>query len=164
MSKGIVLDMDGVICKLYDVPRWLDLLRAENASPYRTAKPIRDLDTINGLLTVLKACGWTVEVVSWLSKGNPSQRFNKAVRANKRQWMKQYLPCVDTKDIHIVKYGTSKWHVAHNKGAILLDDESHNVDTWNKHSNGGHAVQVTSDRQILELLVNLVKDELNKLN
>ena len=40
MKKAIFWDMDGTIADLYNVPNWLDKLRAEDTSPYREAKPL----------------------------------------------------------------------------------------------------------------------------
>ena len=43
MKKAIFWDMDGTIADLYNVPNWLDKLRAEDTSPYREAEPLFSL-------------------------------------------------------------------------------------------------------------------------
>ena len=56
--KYLCFDMDGTIADLYGVENWLNDLRNENARPYRVAKPIYDMDTLNFLLDALKSQGW----------------------------------------------------------------------------------------------------------
>ena len=58
MNKTIVFDMDGTIADLYGVEGWLDMLRAEDATPYRQAKPIYDMDMLNDLIDILKNMGY----------------------------------------------------------------------------------------------------------
>ena len=160
MSKGIVLDMDGTINKFYEVPHWLTMLRAECAAPYALAKPIENIDKINAMLATLQAFGYTVEIVSWLSKGKTSKQFNKSVRNNKRKWLKDNLPAIDNKNIHIVKYGTNKWSVAKNKGAILFDDEIDNCNEWNRNSNSGYSIHIDDNAKVYSVLKYLVMQEL----
>ena len=73
MAKMICFDMDGTIADLYGVEGWLAKLRAEDASPYRDAKPLYDMDELNLVLTALSNEGWEIRVISWLSKsGTPA--------------------------------------------------------------------------------------------
>lgn len=135
MEKILVFDMDGTIADFYNVEGWLEDLRAENARPYLEAKPIYDMTKLNGLLNLMKQDGWRISVLSWMSKGEPSEEFKSAIRTAKRMWLKYYDFPVD--EIHIVKYGTHKGSYAKNirKGRsqdfqVLIDDELRNVNGW----------------------------------
>lgn len=163
MSKAIVLDMDGTIASLYSVVGWLDCLIAEDATPYAVAEPYGDSKAINAALATLQGMGYVVEVVSWLSKGDPSKEFNAAVRKAKLEWLSNYYPCIDPSNVHVVAHGTNKWHASNNKGGILFDDEQGNVDNWNKHSNSGIGIQVTNSDTVLSTLYQIIDKETTTL-
>lgn len=159
--KAIVLDMDGTIADLYNVPCWLEMLRTKNAYPYLAAKPMCDCKRLNGILSALQGYGYTVEVVSWLSKNNDDKMFDHAVRANKRKWLRDNLPCIDRRNIHIVKHGTNKWRISNYKGGILFDDERTNVDCWNKNTSSGNAVLVENGQDVLKYCEDILKKVLD---
>lgn len=161
MSRAIVLDLDGTVAGLYNVRGWLEMLQHDNAAPYLIAKPIGNMDKLNGLISMLQGYGYTVEVVSWLPKGEVSKEFAKAVRKNKRLWLKKHLPSVPLKNVHVVKYGTNKWRVSKCKGGILFDDERSNVESWRKQTMSGNAVLVDTSRKLLDTLEQLAARELN---
>lgn len=156
MSKAIVLDLDGCLVDFYSVKGWLDYLIAEDATPYAIAEPYGDSKAINAALATLQGMGYVIEVVSWLSKGEPSKAFNAAVRNAKLEWLRKYYPSIDPSNVHVVAHGTSKWHVSNHKGGILFDDEQGNVDSWNKNTNSGHAVKVDDDTTVLSVLLDMI--------
>lgn len=160
MSRAIVLDLDGTVVDFYHVRGWLKMLETENAAPYLIAKPIGNMDKLNGLISMLQGYGYAVEVVSWLPKGEISKEFAKAVRRNKRLWLKKHLPSVPLKNVHVVKYGTNKWRVSKCKGGILFDDERGNIDAWRKQTMSGNAVLVDTPKKLLEMLEQIAAQEL----
>lgn len=129
MAKMICFDMDGTIADLYGVEGWLAKLRAEDASPYRDAKPLYDMDELNLVLTALSNKGWEIRVISWLSK-DASAEYNKAVRLAKREWLAKYNFPVDK--VHLVAYGTTKANSVRKftAQAILVDDNAKVRDGW----------------------------------
>ena len=129
MAKMICFDMDGTIADLYGVEGWLAKLRAEDASPYREAKPLYDMDELNLILTALSNEGWEIRVISWLSK-DASAEYNKAVRIAKREWLAKYNFPVDK--VHLVAYGTTKANSVrkYTAQAILIDDNAKVRDGW----------------------------------
>lgn len=129
MAKMICFDMDGTIADLYGVENWLAKLRAEDASPYREAKPLYDMDELNLVLTALSNEGWEIRVISWLSK-DASAKYNEAVRAAKREWLAKYNFPVDK--VHLVAYGTTKANCVrkYTDSAILIDDNEKVRDGW----------------------------------
>lgn len=163
MDRAIVLDMDGTIANLYGVEGWLNCLIAEDATPYAVAEPYGDSKAINAALATLQGIGYVIEVVSWLSKGKPSKAFNAAVRKAKLDWLSKYYPNIDPNNVHVVAHGTNKWRVSNNKGGILFDDEQSNIDTWNKHSNSGIGIQVTSSDTVLSMLCQIIDKETKAL-
>lgn len=124
----IYFDMDGTIVDLYSVPNWLPMLSAENATPYRTARPMCDMAELCKLLTELQAKGHKIGIISWLSKDS-TQEYKRAVRAAKMSWLNMHLPIVFD-ELHFVQYGTRKDYVAKDKNGILFDDSAEVRKYW----------------------------------
>lgn len=121
MAKVLVFDMDGTIADLYGVKGWLEDLRAYNPRPYVKAKPLYDMDTLNGILNALKEQGWTIAVTTWLAKDS-TKAYDDEVRKAKLEWLEKYNFPYD--EIHLVKYGTTKANCTRKLGLgqILIDD------------------------------------------
>ena len=121
LNKTLVFDMDGTIANLYGVDRWLDMLRAEDPTPYRIANPIYDIETLNTLLRLLKRKGWRIVVTTWLAKGS-TKHYDNLVRMAKLEWLEMHNFPFD--EIHMVKYGTTKANCTRHYGGfqILIDD------------------------------------------
>ena len=125
MLPTIALDMDGTIAALYHVPGWLESITSNDASPYYRATELIDLDSLNDLVTLYKAFGGHVCVVSWLCKGELSSAYSSAIQAAKVLWLREHLPAVD--DIRIVAYGMPKSTVVKDvRRSVLFDDELQN--------------------------------------
>jgi hypothetical protein len=151
--KKIYFDMDGTIADLYGVENWLPMLRAEDATPYRIAKPLVNITRFNVLCGLLRRQGYEIGVISWLSKES-SKEYKKAVRAAKREWLKKYFPACGN-EIHLVQYGTPKHSIVKAKGAILFDDEYKNGFSWER--NGGEWINPTEKRieKVLQSMVGI---------
>ena len=147
MKNTIYFDMDGTIANLYGCENWLDSLINEKTKPYREAKSMVDMRKLGKLLNALKANGYEIGIVSWLSK-NGTDEYNARVTKAKTDWLARHLGAVEFDEIHIVKYGTPKHEVVNNPFGILFDDEKLNRDNWL-----GTAYDVTA---ILETLTALV--------
>lgn len=130
MNRGMIcFDMDGTIADLYAVPDWLDKLRAEDASPYRDAEPLVDMEELAAVLNVLIDQGWEIRVISWLSMSG-SKAYNAEVRKAKREWLEKYN--FPANKIHLVQYGTTKANCVRKQAefAILIDDNEKVRDGW----------------------------------
>ena len=145
MNKAIYFDMDGTIADLYGVSGGLADLEAENVRPYAEAKPLLNLSLLARYIHKAQRMGYTVGVISWLSKCG-SDSYNEAVTVAKREWLAKHLPSVEWDEIHIVKYGTPK-STCRTCPGILFDDEQRNLDEW-----GAGAVIASN---LLEILRNL---------
>lgn len=152
MNKTLVFDMDGTIADLYNVEGWLKMLRAEDATPYKVAKPMYDMDTLRTLLELLKEVGWTIAVTSWLAKES-TKAYDTEVRKAKREWLERYEFPFD--EIHLVKYGTTKANCTRKNDGfqILVDDNEEVRKGWNL---GG---TINAKENILEKLVDLLFSE-----
>ena len=126
MMKSVTLDMDGTFVNLYGVENWLEDLRAERVRPYVEARPLVNLSSLARVLNILHRKGWTINIVSWTSRGG-SLEYNKAVAAAKREWLARHMPSVKFDNIYIIDYGTPK---ATYGNGILFDDEEHNRNEW----------------------------------
>lgn len=152
MTKTLVFDMDGTIANLYGVENWLEMLRAEDPTPYIVAQPMYDMDTLKVVLEMLKLQGWTIAVTSWLSMGS-TREYDKLVRQAKREWLERYDFPFD--EIHLVAYGTAKANCTRKNGGyqILVDDNEKVRNGWNL---GG---TINANENILEKLVELLLTE-----
>ena len=146
MTKAIYFDMDGTIADLYGVEGWLNDLESENERPYATAKPLIRMSALARVLNRLQKEGYTIGIVSWLSKGG-SDDYNEKVTYAKQKWLKQHLASVNFDEINIVKYGTPKSTAVNTQGGILFDDEEKNRTEWN-----GTAFDVDNIIEILKAL------------
>lgn len=126
MNKAIFFDMDGTIVDLYGVDGWLDDLRAERVRPYAEARPLVNLARLARWLNRLAAEGYTINIISWTSRGG-SAEYNEAVAAVKRAWLAKHLPSVSFDRIEVVPYGTPKQTLGR---GILFDDEERNRTAW----------------------------------
>lgn len=145
MKRGIYFDLDGSIVDLYGVEGWLDDLIAENTRPYAEAKPLLNLSLLARYIHKAQRMGYTVGIISWLSKSGTPE-YNKAVTEVKKEWLAKHLPSVEWDEIHIVEYGTPK-STCRTCPGILFDDEERNLKEW-----GAGAVIASS---LLEVLRNL---------
>ena len=152
MKRTLVFDMDGTIANLYGVENWLEMLRAEDPTPYIVAQPMYDMDTLKVVLEMLKLQGWTIAVTSWLSMGS-TREYDKLVRKAKREWLERYDFPFD--EIHLVAYGTTKANCTRKNGGyqILVDDNEKVRNGWNL---GG---TINANENILEKLVDLLLTE-----
>ena len=128
-TKAIYFDMDGTIADLYAVDGWLDMLRAYDPTPYEMARPLVKLTTLARLLNRLQREGYTIGIISWLSK-EPTPSYDEAVTNAKLEWLENHMPSVEWDEINIVPHGTPKHEVVANPYGILFDDEQKNRDEW----------------------------------
>ena len=141
----INFDMDGTIANLYGVENWLDMLIAEDPTPYMVAAPMLRLNVLARMLNKLQKQGYNIAVISWLSKsGSPA--YNATVTAAKYHWLAKHLPSVNWDDVVIVPYGTPKETFCYTPDDVLFDDEERNRNNWT-----GKAYDVDA---ILEVLKN----------
>lgn len=132
MIKEIVFDMDMTIATLYDVPHWLEMLRASDPTPYRVAEPMWDMRVLADTLKELMERGITISVVTWLSKDS-TPTYDEEVRKAKREWLDRYDFPYD--HFHGVKYGATKADSVRKRlhdgeEAILFDDNAKVREGW----------------------------------
>lgn len=148
MSKAIYFDLDGTLANLYAVENWLERLRQYDATPYRNAKPMLNMQTLARLLNKKQREGYIIGVVSWLSK-EPEPAYDERVARAKIEWLKEHLHSVHFDEIHIIAYGVAKSTVVTDKDGILFDDELNNRNEW-AAAGSGLAYDVTNIIEILK--------------
>ena len=124
--RQINFDMDGTLCDFYGVEGWLDDLNNYDTRPYAIAKPLLNLSVLARYLNKLQSKGYTINIISWLSKASTAD-FDERVTRVKLEWLKKHLKSVKFDNITIISYGTPKQNFG--KG-ILFDDETKNRDSW----------------------------------
>lgn len=132
MLKMICFDMDGTIADLYNVPNWLEKLRAYDASPYLTAKPMCDMEELAFLLEVAQHRGIEVRIITWLSK-DTNKDYDNMVRIAKQAWLKAQGLTID--HFHGVAYGATKansvrQYLENEDTAVLFDDNAKVRQGW----------------------------------
>lgn len=149
MNKTLVFDMDGTIADLYGVNGWLDMLRAEDPTPYKKAAPLYDVDSLNAVLTLLKMDGWRIVVTTWLSKGS-TRKYDALVREAKLEWLDRMGFPYD--EVHMVAYGTTKANCTRKLGGyqILVDDNAKVRKGWTLGS------VIDANNNIIEALLDLL--------
>lgn len=125
----INFDLDGCLVGLYDVPNWLDMLTAEDTTPYEDALPLLRLSALARRLNTLQRHGYHIAIISWLSKTG-SAEYNERVTEAKLNWLAQHMPSVNWDAIHIVPHGTPKQNYCESPFDILFDDEENNRTNW----------------------------------
>lgn len=143
----ICFDMDGTIANLYGVENWLEMLIANDATPYKIAETLINMNVLARYLNRLQKVGFEIGIISWLAK-NSTKEYNEKVTLAKKAWLKKHLKSVKFDFVEIVEYGTNKNIVFTEKEDILFDDEINNRKEWN-----GKAYDVNN---ILEILKNLL--------
>lgn len=151
MRKAIYFDMDGCIADFYGVNGWLSYITGSDPKPYIEAKPLVNMNVLARALNALQNKGFTIGVVSWLSKSGTPQ-YNELVTEAKRDWLNRHLKSVQWDEIHIIPYGTPKHSVVSIHGGYLFDDEKPNRDGW--RADGGIAF---TEKEILSVLRDLKK-------
>ena len=143
MNKAIYFDMDGTIADLYGVDGWLEDLLHEDVRPYAEARPLVNLQRLAQILNRLIRDGYSVNVISWTSRGG-SAEYNREVARVKIQWLETHLHSVKFSKIEILPYGTPKELFGE---GILFDDEEQNRKSWGE---GAY-----TEKEIFEVLKNL---------
>ena len=151
MTKSIFFDMDGTIANFYGVEGWLECLMNSDPKPYKEAKPLVNMNLLARALNALQKEGYTIGIVSWLSKSGTSE-FNQTVTKAKKEWLSRHLKSVQWDEVHIIPYGTPKYSVVSVRGGILFDDEKPNRNEW--RADGGMAF---GEKAIIEVLKGLKK-------
>lgn len=155
MGKMLVFDMDGTLADLYNVPNWLEKLRACDPSPYIEAKPLWDMEKLRITLLMFIKLGWEVRVVSWLSKDSTPE-YDTAVRKAKKEWLERYNFPVDK--VHLVQFGTTKANCVRKWASpgILIDDSEKVRNGWTL----GDCIDPTAISDLPEALDKYLENEI----
>lgn len=126
--KAIYFDMDGTIADLYGYENWLEMLHAEDTTPYEECGVLVDIKELREVLNDFVEMGITIGVISWGAMGG-SREYCRRTRKAKIAWCEKYFPKVFT-EYHVVKYGTPKHYVRKEKDSILVDDNEDVRNAW----------------------------------
>lgn len=127
--KKIYFDMDGTFYNLYGYDGWLECILSEKTECYTKSSLLVDYDKFIIVLNELKKKGYTIGIITWLSK-NATRKYQSMVRNAKYRYIKKNFNGIFD-EIHIIQYGKNKNQYAEN-GYILFDDEENNRIEWEK--------------------------------
>ena len=125
----ICFDLDGTLADLYGVENWLDMLINKDATPYKIADTLVNMNLLARYLNKLQKIGFEIGIISWLAK-NSTPEYDEKVTKAKKAWLKEHLHSVHFDFIEIVSYGTDKNIVVTGSSDILFDDEINNRKEW----------------------------------
>lgn len=146
LNMRICFDMDGTIANLYGVENWLEMLINHDPTPYEKADTLVNMNSLARILNKLQTKGYTIGIISWLSK-NSNTEYDEKVKNAKMKWLRKHLKSVNFDFIEIVSYGTPKSFAATGRNDILFDDEAHNREEWT-----GKAYDVHNILEVLRAL------------
>lgn len=129
MEKKIYFDMDGTFYNLYGYDGWLECILSEKTDCYTHSTLLINYEKFITVLNELKGKGYTIGIITWLSK-NATKKYQNMVRSAKYRYIKKNFNGVFD-EIHIIQYGKNKNQYAEN-GYILFDDEENNRIEWEK--------------------------------
>jgi len=147
--KAIYWDMDGTIADLYGYENWLEMLQAEDVTPYADCKPLVNMNELNSILCEFVKLGVTVGVISWGAM-DCSKEYTCETRRAKVAWCEKYLTCVT--EYHVVKYGTPKHVTAKIKDSILIDDNADVRKAWKN----GETIDASNSEEMMKKLRQLL--------
>ena len=151
--KAIYFDMDGTIADLYGYDGWLDMLHAEDTTPYEDCGVLVDVEELRSVLDDFVKMGITIGIISWGAMGG-SREYCKRTRKAKIAWCEKYFPNVFT-EYHVVKYGTPKHKVCKEKDSVLVDDNEDVRNAWS-----GLTIDANKDIvKLLRILLDIQQEE-----
>ena len=153
MNKAIYFDMDGTLADLYGVDNWLSKIESSDTTPYKEAAVLLNMQALAHRLNTLQRKGYTLGVISWLSKSGTPE-YNEKVKEAKLEWLDKHLGSVEWNEVHLVAFGKKKSKVAKVKNGILFDDNKKIRKEWNKQNPNGIAF---AEKDILAILDELAK-------
>ena len=130
MEKKIYFDMDGTFYNLYGFNGWLDCILSEKTECYTKGELLVNHNEFIVILNELKEKGYTIGIITWLSKNATRNYQNKVRNAKYRYLNKNFSGVFD--EIHIIQYGKNKSEYCTNENYVLFDDEENNRQEWNK--------------------------------
>lgn len=128
----IYFDMDGTFYNLYGFDGWLECILSEKTECYKNSTLLVDYDSFVNVLNELKEKGYTIGIITWLSK-NASKQYQNKVRMTKYHYIKKNFGDIFD-EIHILQYGKDKSYYC-KENDILFDDEMPNREKW-ENKNG----------------------------
>lgn len=135
---GTIADLSGVKPKVTDYSDGQELnvfqrLDSNDADVYKEAAPI---PYYIEMMKELKQMGYRIGIITTGSRFPPNtpqdvkDKMNADTEVAKREWLTEQglTPIINT--FQFVPYGVSKYEVAEDKTAILVDDEDKVLNTW----------------------------------
>lgn len=133
----IVLDMDGTIADLNNVPCWIERLNIEDETAYSSAKPLVDMKKLAYNIDKFRKYGGRV-VINTHCAIDSSARFSRKTKRAKQEWLRHYG--INYDKMICSKYGSSKHRNSNSYINILIDDNENVREEFVNHSTHNWAV------------------------
>ena len=148
----IWFDMDGTIGDFYGVPGCIEMIRAEDSTPYEIAAPLVDMSRLARAIHKLQAQGVKAGINSW-GANYATPAFDEEVAEVKCDWLDERIPSVNWDEILITHYGVPKQKCKKEGYINILFDDNPNIrQEWGEYA--------YAPEQIFEVLNALAKGNL----
>ena len=131
MKTKLFFDMDGTIADLYNEPRWLEDIQAENPV-FERLKPMVDMTALKELCSKLQEQGIIIGIITWLPM-RASEQYEQECTIEKKKWIQKHLP--EVTEFYAQRYGEPKQNAPFQRADycnILVDDNAEVVNMWEK--------------------------------
>lgn len=128
----IYFDMDGTLAGLFFVKGFSEMLNSGNMEPYKNARPLFNVEEMNGVIEKLVNKGYSIGIISYAD-----EQYIKEATKEKIKWLQNYFPFADKDKIHIVTKAIAKSSF-YNDNDILVDDAKANRTEW--ENKGGKTI------------------------
>lgn len=147
-KKKVYFDVDGTFYNLYGYNGWLDCILSEKTECYTESTLLVDENVFIDVLNSLKEKGYSIGIITWLSK-NASKKYQNKVRSAKYRYINKHFSGLFD-EVHILQYGKNKSVYCEGNNCILFDDEENNRKQWKEKN--GISYDVTNIIDVLKTL------------